>query len=82
MSGGGEGPQPGPLLPVISEEEEDLSGEEEYEENELTGYVEEVTVSGPTPSPAQPDGLYGAPRVGRRRFGRKTGRRGVLRRRL
>ena len=86
----GEGPQPGPLLPVVSEGEEDLSGEEEnnlseYEENELSGYVEEVTVSGPTPSPAQPDGLYGAPRVGRRRkgrrYGRKIGRSGLLRRR-
>ena len=64
-----------PLLPVTSELEED------YEDDELSGYQEQVTVSGPTPAPKQADRLYGAPRLGRRRKGRKTGRRGNLRKR-
>ena len=75
-----EGSQPGPLLPVIGEVEESFSEYGEnifsgYEENNLSGYEGEVTVSGPTPAPVQPDKLYGAPRVGRRRKGRREGRR-------
>jgi len=75
-SGGGS--QPGQILPVISEDSEDnLSGYEEenlvgFEEDNLSGYG---VLSGPTPAPIQPDGLYGAPRVGRRRNGRREGKR-------
>ena len=74
-------------MPVIGEiednssgyEEDNLSGYEEdklfgfeeetlsvYEEDKLSGYEEQVSVSGPTP-----DRMYGAPRVGRRRSGRR-----------
>jgi hypothetical protein len=49
-------------------EEDTLSG---HEEDTLSGYIEQVSVSGPTPAPVQPDRLYGAPRVGRRRSGRR-----------
>ena len=70
-SSGAQGAQPGPLLSVLSELEDDLPTIR-YEENKLTEYVEEVTLSGPTPPPAQPAGFFRVAGVGRRR-GRKKG---------
>ena len=74
-SGGGS--QPGQVQPVLGEVEENISG---YEEDNLSGYGEDNlsgygVLSGPTPAPVQPDSLYGAPRVGRRRNGRREGKR-------
>merc|ERR1711881_198063 len=66
-----------PLLPVTSELKED-NDYPTYEEEGLSGYEEQVTLSGPTPAPVRADRLYGAPRLGK---GRKIGRRGSLRRR-
>merc|ERR1712059_141686 len=61
------GERPGPTLPVLGELDED----EDYID-ELTGYGDEVTVSGPTPvSVTEPAGLYGAPVNRRGRSGRR-----------
>ena len=60
-----------PVISDTSEVEDALSG---YEEDGLSGYGEQVTVSGPTPAPTQPNRLYEAPRVGRRRKGRRRPR--------